>query len=229
MRLRPAAVLVALVVLGSGAVRAGELGFADAGGSYTVRVTTWKERQLQRVIRQQYDFSCGSAALATLLTHHYGRPVGEADVFRDMWAQGDQDRIRQQGFSLLDMRNYLERRGLRANAFRAPVEKLMQARVPAIVLITTRGIAHFVVLKGLRPDAAVVADPFVGTRVMDRDEFEAAWNGVVFVILDEAERGRAAFDRAEDWAVRPKAPLEAAGGGTGLAGMLLQVPGRSFF
>src|SRR5690606_40798166 len=60
------------------------------------------------VCSSDLDFSCGSAATATLLTYQYGHPVTELEVFRQMYAQGDQARIRKEGFSLLDMRRYLQ-------------------------------------------------------------------------------------------------------------------------
>ena len=209
--------------------RAGDVQFADAAGTYSVPITTLKERQLRRIIRQQYDFSCGSAALATLLTHHYGRPATEVEIFTEMWERGDQARIQKSGFSLLDMKNYLQRRGLKASAFRAPLDKLASVRVPAVTVIKNGNITHFVVIKGIEKDRVVVADPYVGTRVMDRADFEKAWNGVIFVLLDDVERGQASFNRAEDWSVRPRAPLQAMQGGSSLGGMLLQLPSRSFF
>jgi predicted double-glycine peptidase len=73
----------------------------EAGGTYSVPVTSMKELRFRGTTRQQYDFSCGSAALATLLTSHYGFPVSEEDVFKEMYARGDKDKIRREGFSPL--------------------------------------------------------------------------------------------------------------------------------
>ena len=42
----------------------------ETGGSYQRQVMTWWDIPFRSVIRQRYDFSCGSAALATLLTSH---------------------------------------------------------------------------------------------------------------------------------------------------------------
>src|SRR5690606_29731157 len=83
-------------------------------GNYSIRLTSLKEARFKTTVAQQYDFSCGSAATATLLTYQYGHPVSEADVFRQMYAHGDQAKIRQQGFSLLDMRRYLGSLGYEA-------------------------------------------------------------------------------------------------------------------
>src|SRR3546814_13412897 len=72
---------------------------------------TWWDIPFRSVIRQRYDFSCGSAALATLLTYHYGAPTSEAMPFRAMWEKGDREAIRKVGFSMLDMRSEERRVG----------------------------------------------------------------------------------------------------------------------
>src|ERR1700739_1489884 len=68
-------------------------------GEVAPPVHSMLERRFQTVVRQRYDFSCGSAALATLMRYHYGKPTSEEFVFLGMWNTGDQARIRQLGFS----------------------------------------------------------------------------------------------------------------------------------
>ena len=105
--MRRAPVLVALLALAVPLVPAlaGSIELrVPHGGGYSVPVTSLKEARFRATVRQQYDFSCGSAAVATLLTYQYGMPVDEAEVFEHMYATGDQARIRAEGFSLLDMR-----------------------------------------------------------------------------------------------------------------------------
>ena len=41
------------------------------GGAFSVPAVSIKEARFSAMVRQQYDFSCGSAALSTLLTYHY--------------------------------------------------------------------------------------------------------------------------------------------------------------
>lgn len=64
-----------------------------------ISVVSYRDIPFRTVVRQRYDFSCGSAALATLLRYHYDREVGEEQIFRAMYAAGDQDTIRRVGFS----------------------------------------------------------------------------------------------------------------------------------
>ena len=97
-------------------------------GGFNVHVVSVKEARFTTTQRQQFDFSCGSAAVATLLTHHYGKPTDERAVFTQMFERGDQAKIRKEGFSMLDMKRYLESRGLRADGFQLPVDRLATKR-----------------------------------------------------------------------------------------------------
>lgn len=198
-----------LLALAAGAA-AGQGGTAtmpmEAGGPFAVPVASIKELRFRQTIRQQYDFSCGSAALATLLTHHYGYPVGEQDVFREMYERGDKAKIRREGFSLLDIKNYLAAHGFAADGFVAELDRLTVARVPAIALIREHGYYHFVVLKGMRDGRVLIGDPSTGSRALRENDFRQLWvNRILFVILSHQERAR--FNVAGDWRAAPAAPI----------------------
>src|SRR5580658_2885474 len=103
---RDLTVLATVLCLASAAdpAAAGEIAIDSAGFVYTAPVTTLKELRFRRVVKQAYDFSCGSAALATLLTYHYNYPVLEDSVLKAMFAEGDKEKIRKEGFSMLDLK-----------------------------------------------------------------------------------------------------------------------------
>ncbi len=157
------------------------------------------ETRYDTVIRQQFDFSCGSAALATLLTYHYGRDQGEGLVFRGMWRDGDQAAIQKQGFSLLDMKRYLGAQGIDANGYKVSLDQVRQAGTPGIALIAPGGYRHFVVVKGIEDGFVLVGDPSLGLRRMDREEFEETWNGVYFVVTGGANINHLAFNADAQW------------------------------
>lgn len=176
----------------------------QVGGAFSVPVVSLREARLAATVRQQYDFSCGSAALATLLTHHFATPTSEQAVFDAMIERGDREQIRRLGFSLLDMKRYLESRGFQADGFEAPLSALVEATTPAVVLINERGYNHFVVVKGLRDGRVLFGDPAGGTRAMNAAAFEALRvNDILFVISERVGR----FNDAGDWRVAPRAPL----------------------
>ena len=178
-------------------------------GGFNVHVVSVKEARFATTQRQQFDFSCGSAAVATLLTHHYGKPTDERAVFTQMFERGDQAKIRKEGFSMLDMKRYLESLGLRADGFQLPVDRLASEQVPAIVLLSERGYRHFVVVKGVVRGRVLVGDPAMGTRAMSIDRFKRLWvNNILFVIYNQRDTAR--FNEPNDWRVAPGAPLHLA-------------------
>ena len=198
------------------------------GGAYTVPAKSIKEGRFAATIRQQYDFSCGSAALSTLLTHHYRFPVSEDTVFMEMFQRGDQAKIRVEGFSLLDMKRYLEAHGFQADGFQEPIEKLAAVNIPAIVLINESGYNHFVVVKGLRDGRVLLGDPSGGTRAVTETAFHAAWvNQVLFVITNRQDS--AAFNLAADWRVAPTAPIGTGISREGLGGIVIPKLGPGDF
>lgn len=227
--------VLAIATWGAGAsspAQAGDVYYgADIGGTnLRVKVTSLQELKFKKTIRQQYDFSCGSAAVATLLTHHYGMPTNETDVFKEMWEAGNQEKIRKEGFSMLDMQKFLERRGMRSNGYKTEIDRLLKAKVPAIALINVNNYMHFVVVKGIEGNRILMSDPSVGVKVLNREEFAAAWNSILFVVLDDHEKAQASFNRAEDWAAQPKAPLQLVQDTQhSLSGLLLNLPPTNRF
>lgn len=218
-----------LICLTASAVEAGsvELPF-QIGGAYSIPVKSMKEVRFTATVRQQYDFSCGSAALSTLLTHHYNRPVTEDKVFEEMFRLGDQDKIRREGFSLLDMKRYLESHGFSADGFQEPLEKLVAAKIPAIVLINEAGYNHFVVIKGLRNGRVLLGDPAGGTRAVTEAAFHKAWvNQVLFVVSNQQDL--ASFNVAADWSAAPSAPIGGSISREGLAGIVIPKLGSGDF
>lgn len=185
---------------------AGSVEVRTGSGTFGMRLTSLKEARFKTTLQQKYDFSCGSAAIATLLTYQYGRKVDEAEVFAHMYNHGDQKKIRSEGFSLLDMRRYLQSQGLQADGFELPLDKLEEEGLPAIVLLDDNGYRHFVVIKGMRGGRVLIGDPARGTRAIARERFEKLWdNGVLFVVHNR--RDLAQFNRADDWRTAPAGPL----------------------
>jgi len=221
--------LAAVAFMPVSPARAGALTYYGADGAYHLHLTTFQELKFRTVIRQKYDFSCGSAALATLLSFHYGLPTKETAVFSDMWEHGDKKKIEQDGFSMLDMQQFLARRGVHANGYRSTLSRLIEANVPGLVLLDLKGYMHFAVVEGVRDGRVLLADPALGTRALSTDEFEKDWNGVFFVIVDDPEKARQTFNLDSDWAAQPRAPIGLAYNGSNLANMLLSLHPRDVF
>jgi len=200
--------LIVLLGLGAAPAHAGWVGLAGAGlGNVSVKVTSLKEARFHTTVRQHYDFSCGSAAVATLLTYHYHHPVTEQSVFKAMYEKGDKEKIRREGFSMLDMKDYLDSNGFHAEGYKASLDRLAQAAIQAIALIKDNGYNHFVLIKGIHNDRILVGDPALGMRIIPRAEFEKMWtNGILFAINSVRAKGN--FNRVREWRVRAPAPLD---------------------
>ena len=180
----------------------------DAGQNYSLHLTTLKEAKFRNTIRQKYDFSCGSAAVATLLTYQYGYPLSEQTAFAQMYAHGNRAKINKEGFSLLDIKQFLQANGFEADGFCVPLEKLAQEHLPAIALIEDKGYHHFVVIKGLLYGRVLIGDPALGTRSIPRDRFDKLWKDkLLFVIHDRRDLAR--FNTVSDWRAAPFAPMSA--------------------
>ena len=178
----------------------------DGGMMFSVPVTSMKDIPFRTVVRQQYDYSCGSAALATLLHYHYNMPVTEAEVFKAMYAKGDQEKIRKVGFSLLDIKDYLASRGFQADGYKMTFDQLVKINRPAIAVVTAGAYRHFVVVKGARNGKILIGDPAGGLRTYSNAEFSQIWNGVIFAI--HASSGvTAPYNRDEEWSPWAVAPL----------------------
>lgn len=172
-----------------------------SAGDYALPVKSMAERRFLTVVRQHYDFSCGSAALATLLHYHYGDLQNEQTIFVGMWQEGDREQIKRFGFSLLDMKRYLNARGIKADGYEVTLQDIQKTGIPGIVLIELRGYKHFVVVKGVEGGQVLVGDPSFGIRLIDAKQFNSMWNGILFAIGDAADQGKRSFGRDEEWAL----------------------------
>lgn len=141
--------------------------------------------QFRNVIRQAYDYSCGSAALTTLLDYYLGRNLEERQVMEGLLHFGEAEKIiERRGFSLLDMKRFVTALGYQSGGFRAGFDDLAQLEHPAIVPIEYAGFKHFVVVRDVYNDHVFVADPALGNISFTRVRFEEVWEqNVLFVIF----------------------------------------------
>jgi predicted double-glycine peptidase len=149
-----------------------------------------REMRYVHMVQQETDFSCGAAALATILKHGYGQNVTENRIIEDMMKVSDQALVQEQGFSMLDMKKYVEAIGMRGRGYHVKPDVLEKLQVPVIALLDIRGYKHFVVLKKVVGDRVYIGDPALGNRIMDKNDFVAGWNGIVFAIIGKG------FDRS---------------------------------
>ncbi len=144
-----------------------------------VPVQSWKTMRDARIVKQDLDYSCGAASLATLLNSYYGQNVTEEAILRAM-DKGDGRA------SFADMARALAQFGFKAQGFAATYEQLARLRMPVIVYVKHRKDDHFSVLRGIGGDTVWLADPSLGNRTYSKAQFLAMWQ-----TRDDADDGLA--------------------------------------
>lgn len=179
--------LMLLLLLPAGASRAGDVAFSGVlpnGAVFTQKVESMQERRFRNMVRQHTDYSCGAAALATILRYAYNLDADEGTVIEGMMGVSDPELVHQRGFSLLDIKRYVESLGMRGRGYRVDENRLRSMRIPGLVLMDVRGFRHFVVLKQVHDDVVDVADPILGNRSIPINEFLESWpSRAVFVVI----------------------------------------------
>lgn len=153
------------------------------GMVFKKKIVSMKEQRYVNVVQQSTDFSCGAAAVATILKFAYGVPTNEVQVLDGMLKLADPEVIREKGFSLLDIKAYVEALGMQGRGFRIAGQDMIRIKVPVIALLDIKGYKHFVVVKSTTPYKTYVADPALGNKIMTKEEFESAWNGIIFAVI----------------------------------------------
>lgn len=122
-----------------------------------------------RIVKQDLDYSCGAASLATILNEYYGLSFTESeileamDIEEEVWA------------SFEDMANALTEFGFRGVGYAASFEQLTKLKMPVIVYTKHRKDDHFSVLRGINNDAVLLADPSLGNRTYSKYQFLDMW------------------------------------------------------
>jgi hypothetical protein len=150
------------------------------------------EMRRDHVVVQQWDLSCGAAALATILNFQHNDPVDEREIAIGLM-MGRAEYVEnpalvqiRQGFSLLDLKRYVDARGYEGIGYgKLTVEDLIE-RAPVMVPINTNGYNHFVVFRGIHGNRVLLADPAWGNRTMTINNFKKKW-------LDYPELGHVGF------------------------------------
>lgn len=186
--------IVLLLVLAGTAFASEPLTLSVGGGRMSKGVRTFKDIRHQGMTIQNLDYSCGAAAMSTLLTSFFNDKVTEDEVIGFIFIHGQtpdegiKKYFRRQGFSLLDLKRFARFRGYQAVGYKEMttddlLETLEKDEVPILVPINPMGYHHFVVVRGIVGDRVFLADPAVGRTTMRLGNFLDAWvDGIGFIV-----------------------------------------------
>jgi len=145
------------------------LSYQTATGNLPIR--TWKELRDSRIEKQDEDFSCGSASVATILRFFYGKEVYEKDILDEVVRIGKDGTA-----SFSDLEQAVKKFGFKAVGLALSFEKLKSLKIPAIVYLRYRDKDHFSVIRGVRKEGLVwLGDPSWGNRRFSESQFRAMW------------------------------------------------------
>ncbi len=159
------------------------------GGMVVLKRKSIVDLRFVNVMRQRFDLSCGAAAVGTLLNYFYGEKLEEPAIISNIVKTGDKEKIERLGFSMLELKQYGERRGYVVRGFQVTKpEALADLKIPFLTLISSRGYNHFVIVKGVKDGIVYVADPAFGNRSIPMAEFTPAWSKVILVYLSQTKK-----------------------------------------
>ncbi|MDO5542940.1 MAG: cysteine peptidase family C39 domain-containing protein [Acinetobacter sp.] len=156
-----------------------------------VQIKPALEDQFRGIVRQAYDYSCGSAALTTLLNGYVGTQLNEQQTMSGLLRYGEYERIiERRSFSLLDMKRFVAALGLESGGYRGEFSDLVKQGQPAIVPISYAGFKHFVVYKAYKNGRVYVADPALGNISFDEERFKEVWENNTLFLINVAPQHR---------------------------------------
>lgn len=200
----------------------------EAAGGVRIResVKPLSAIQFSNVVKQAYDYSCGSAALATVLDYDLGENLTERQVINGLLRYGDSKMIAERrAFSLLDMKKFVTVLGYRGVGYKAEIDDLRTLGRPCIIPITIYKYRHFVVFRGIYKNHVFVADPWRGDSSFTLQQFKNMWyQNVIFVVypknvkqvnllrlrdsdlrfIDENQANRIVLEHPQDFSLPPQ-------------------------
>jgi len=139
-------------------------------------VESYWDIKTKGIVMQKLDYSCGSAALATIFTYYLGEKTTENNIINYLLNHGNLKAIiKRKGFSLLDLKEYTQYKGFTAQGYRMNMESLFDMKVPVLLPIVINGYRHFVIYAGHKDGRVFLLDPTFGSVTMLTDEFKRAW------------------------------------------------------
>ena len=156
----------------------------------TAQVKSYWKIKSHGIVMQKMDYSCGSAALATILRYSLNYKVSEKQIIDHILKTGDlKEIIKRKGFSLLDLKHFVEYSGFTAQGYRMDLKDILNVNVPVLVPIVINGYRHFVVYIGHKNGNVFLLDPAFGVTTLSIYQFKNAWYAYQHVGLIVTKNG----------------------------------------
>jgi len=151
------------------------------------------------VVKQDLDFSCGIASVATILKYHFGKiDITEKELLEDFikkLSEEELNEVFEKGASLAQLGDLLVEKNLIIRNWRLEINELRSLTkvLPAIVYLETPDFRHFAVVRGMSDYQVLLADPSRGNVKLPIGEFLEEWQGrrALLVAQDQSELKKA--------------------------------------
>ncbi|HEX4148066.1 MAG TPA: C39 family peptidase [Pirellulales bacterium] len=142
------------------------------------RPMSWKQIHNRNIVMQNQDYSCGAAALATVMRYFWQDPISETDVMDVidtlLTTEEFKDRV-ENGLSMADLRRAAVKMGYQAQVGKVQLNDLVTSKIPLIVALKADGYDHFVVVRGIYDGRVYLADPIRGNIRVNVPLFRCQW------------------------------------------------------
>ena len=141
---------------------------AQSGESFS----SFHELRYEGVVGQTSEYTCGAAAVATILTYFYGISTSESEILNlaeeAMQMRGEEP-SQGRGLTAYDLKKGLEAEGIEVKGFQVTPQALRdyfaRGGLPVIIHLTNPE-KHFVVAVGMAGNQIVLADPSWGRSII---------------------------------------------------------------
>lgn len=159
----------------------------------TKKAISWKTLRDESIVKQELDYSCGAASIATILKYFYNFDTSEREVLKSLNIYANSEIAKSNGYSFSSMKKGVANLGFRAEGYSTSFDQLSKLKIPVIVYLRYRGRNHFSVLTGINENFISLADPSLGNITLSKYDFLRRWestdnsdfNGKMFVIFPQ--------------------------------------------
>jgi len=142
-------------------------------------IKSWIEFKNENLVRQKFDYSCGSASLATVMHHFYDQNMTESTILNDILdmkgigkEKAKELEEEDMALSFLDLAEYIQSKGFKAIGLALDLEALKSLQAPVILFVKIRKNEHFTVFKGIDERYVYLADPSFGNTKVKISKFK---------------------------------------------------------
>ncbi len=197
-----------ILILFAQEARSSDIAIIKDGIGIRKSVKSWKEQRDENVMKQKYDFSCGTSSLATILKYFFNENVTEKEILdfllEERGLEGKR-KLKKEDFALSfqDLKEYADKIGYKAVGLALTLESLGELQVPAVVYLEIRQYQHFSVYRGMSDRFVYLADPSFGNMKIRIDKFkeefytreDSPYPGKVLVLIPRDEEKKKSVNK----------------------------------